>query len=227
MVTAALAWIVLAATPGEASTPIGKAIEKQSYPWYDAKREKLKPVTGWEPPDWGFRWRFKLPFPAWLGLILRYLLLLVLFGLLIGVIIWAIRTYLPQEKALALRTVGTGTTSPARALPMGLNLNLDDLWAEAERRRASGDFGGAIICLFVHQILTLERLQMIRLAPGRTARQLVRSVGRADIRGHVQATLRLFEPVFYGHHVPKADDFEPVWREALAFERLLAEGAGA
>jgi hypothetical protein len=227
MVTAALAWIVLAAAPAEASTPVGKALENQSFPWYDAKREKLKPVAGWEPPDWRFRWGPNIRLPGWPGLILRYLLLLVLFGLLIGVLVWAIRTYLPQERALLPRAVGTGATSPAPALPMGLNLNLEDLWGEAERRRASGDFAGAIICLFVHEILTLERLQMIRLAPGRTARQLVRSVSRADIRGHVQATLRLFEPVFYGHRIPTADEFEPVWLEALAFERQLAEGVKA
>ncbi len=109
-------------------------------------------------------------------------------------------------------------------LPAGLEPESDDPWSDAMRRRARGDYAGAIICLFAHQLLTLDRLRMLRLAPGRTGRQLVRAIDDRQIREWVERTLRLFEAVYYGHRVPSAKTFESVWVQAEAFERRVAAG---
>ena len=72
-------------------------------------------------------------------------------------------------------------------LPEGIRPRSDDPWAEALRRRAAGDFAGAVVCLFAHQLLSLDQLGLIRLAPGRTGvstftglrdRELARLAGR-------------------------------------------------
>ena len=97
--------------------------------------------------------------------------------------------------------------------------------AEAARLRAQGDYAAAIVFLFAHQLLTLDRLRLARLMPGRTGRQLVRSVGNAAVRDLVTPALRLFEEVYYGHDPPSAESFEAVWEKAQSLERMIAGGA--
>ena len=41
---------------------------------------------------------------------------------------------------------------------------------------AAGDLAGAVICLFAHQLLSLDQLGLIRLVPGRTGRQYLQVV---------------------------------------------------
>ena len=91
------------------------------------------------------------------------------------------------------------------------------------RRRREGDYAGAVVYLFAHQLLTLDRLEKIRLTPGKTGRQLVRSVKEKPWRDPVEPTLRLFEAVYYGHQKISAEAFEGVWALAEAFERRAAE----
>jgi hypothetical protein len=101
---------------------------------------------------------------------------------------------------------------------------LDDAWAEALRLKSQGDLAGAIVCLFAHQLLTMSKLGVVRLAPGRTGRQLVRAVTDSELRTLVQPTLRLFEVVYYGHREPTVAEFETTWSQAETFERRVAAG---
>jgi hypothetical protein len=110
-------------------------------------------------------------------------------------------------------------------LPAGLEIDLRDPLAAARALRERGDLAGAIIALFVHQVMELNRLRLARLIPGRTARQFVRSVGDTWIRERVEPTLRLFEAAFYGHRSPALDDFEAAWSLAEELEGRLASGA--
>jgi hypothetical protein len=81
-----------------------------------------------------------------------------------------------------------------------------------------------VVCLFAHQLLTLSRLGLVRLAPGRTGRQLLRSVADGDFRALVHPTLRMFEAAYYGQRPPTPDEFEGLWAQAEAFERRVAGG---
>ncbi|MGO9469203.1 MAG: hypothetical protein ACLQIB_42555 [Isosphaeraceae bacterium] len=94
-----------------------------------------------------------------------------------------------------------------------------DPWSEAVTRRAAGDLAGAIVYLFIHQLLSLDQIGMIRLAPGVTGRQYVSGLGDEDLRRSLGATLGLFEEVHYGHRRPSAAAFEGAWSRAIAFRR--------
>ena len=94
----------------------------------------------------------------------------------------------------------------------------DDPWAEAQRRRLAGDFAGAVIYLFAHQLLSLDRAGLIRLAPGWTGRQYVRWLRDPVLVDSLGATFRLFEEIYYGHRRPSAQAFEQVWSRAQALE---------
>jgi hypothetical protein len=208
------------------------ALEKGGYPWYDARSDAVKPI--WPPREWDLDWldrwlrglRFgglgKLASAGDLvALVLAMLGLLILLGVL--VVLW--RNYRPGVGNLLATARGPGGVSRVEGLPEGLRPGTDDPWAEAVRCRARGDYARAVVCLFAHQLLTLDRLRQVRLVPGRTGRQLVRAIVDRQFRGWVEPTLRLFERVYYGQQPPSAEAFEVVWAAAEAFQRRIAEGA--
>jgi Domain of unknown function (DUF4129) len=121
-----------------------------------------------------------------------------------------------------------GTTARLSDLPEGIGLGDGDLWAEALSRRAAGDLAGAVVCLFAHQLLSLDQLGLIRLIPGRTGRQYLQVVRDQELADSLRATLGLFEEVYYGRRRPTTQAFESVWNRALLFrERGRLLGAGA
>ena len=103
-----------------------------------------------------------------------------------------------------------------------MRLGAGDPWDEARRLRGLGDYAGAVVYLFAHQLLALERARQVRLVPGRTGRQLVRSVADRALGAAVEPTLRMFEAVYYGRRAPTVEAFEAVWAQVGAFERALA-----
>ena len=244
----ATAWILLGAIglnesgPSLAPNPnagdsqsVRSALEKGPYPWYDSKTDSTRPVLPrWEWDDW-FKSSPRTSSRGWswggvgsagdlvvIGLAMLGLsvLMVVLFEL------W--RRYRPIDGEHAIKTAA-GAWVPARieGLPLGVRPETTDPWSEARRLRALGDFAGAIIALFAHQLLTLDRLRLIRLSPGRTARQLVGTIGDRPLRDSVVPALRLFEAVYYGHRQPSREEFEAVWELAEAFEGRVAEGVFA
>jgi hypothetical protein len=233
--TASLALAAVAAaeppliSAGGPPPPVRSALEKGSYPWYDAKADAVKPV--WPPREWNLDWLDRwlrgkdLDLAAragdWVAIVLAMLGMLILLAVLGQ--LW--RLYRPGAAETLASARGPGTASRIEGLPEGLRPETHDPWAEAVRYRAQGDYARAVVCLFAHQLLTLDRLRQIRLVPGRTGRQLVRAIADGEFRAWLDPTLRLFEAVYYGHRTPTAEAFEPVWAAAEAFQRRVAEGA--
>ena len=231
-VVALLSPAAAGAPSSSTADPAAKALARGWLPWYDAEADALKPVRAphqYEPPDWAW---LKWPIWAWLGRHLpdtgRIVLVLAIFFLiaLACAVAWAVIRRLPGDEPPPSRPGAPGRmlarTGP---LPAGLDAGPLDPWADALRLRAAGDYAAATVRLFAHQLLTLDRLGLARLAPGRTGRQLVRSVSLAAARDRVVPTLRLFEDVYYGHATPSAAAFEAAWARAEELEQLIAQGA--
>ena len=228
----------------EVSASVKQALRDGTFPWYDADTDQLRPV-------WG-------PNVSWLKAIGKYIrsifdrlgkfldslslgplppisgdfvgtavLLSVLSAFLVGVfILWLRRKGGWLVPGPAQESVSTAAR--VSALPEGLRASDGDPWAEAQRRRAAGDLAGAVICLFAHQLLTLDQIGLIRLAPGRTGRHYVKGIHDAGLIDSLTATLGLFEDVYYGRRVPSPVAFEAVWKRAEAFNerrRRLPPGA--
>ena len=223
VILAAVTVLVLGqATPSPAEPDrVRQALKANQFPWYDPASDSARPI--WpddpEPPSGDFG-----PGMSVIGQVLMMLSFLALVLFLVGGLVWAYQHYVPT---------GAGTNRPARkpsgtasrtsSLPSGLPSDLADPWAEALRLRASGDLAGAIVAMFVYQLRTLDAAGAIRLAPGKTARQLVRSVSATDARSALDPTLRLFEEAYYGHRPPSHEDFAAAWRLAEIFrERSVA-----
>jgi hypothetical protein len=217
-----------AALVGDASTPVKKALEKGKYPWYDSKSETVKPV--W-PPDltWLTDWlerlfgRRRVPGIGRLGDLIAIVLAMLALAVFLVVLIELWRRYRPVNEGDAAQR-RSGASERIEGLPAGVRPETADPWAEAQARRARGDLAGAIVCLFAHQLLTLDRLRQIRLVPGRTGRQYVRAIDDREFRSSVEPTLHLFEAVYYGHQIPSVEAFERVWALAVSFEQRAAAG---
>jgi len=212
--------------PADASRAVGTALGHGSFPWYDAPKDEIRVVSlpaepaatpasstapGWNPGD-----------------IIAFVGFAIALAALLALLAWFYRVYEPSAEAES-PTTSRAIRARVEQLPAGLRREVesDDPWSEAIRRRDRGDLAGAVVCLFAHQLLTLSRLDLLRLAPGRTGRQLVRSVADVDLRALVGPTLRHFEAAYYGHQGPTAGEFAAVWAAAEAFEKLVAGGVAA
>jgi hypothetical protein len=220
-------------TPPKPADPVGSALGKGAFSWYDSATDQAKAIdppairerastAGNSSPSWGWRQA------------LGSLMSLSLFGLalaaLIALMVWFWRVHQPIDQGENVgASKGTGGISRVESLPEGMRdaIASSDPWEEAVRRRDRGDLAGAVIYLFAHQLLTLSRLGLVRLAPGRTGRQLLRSVADVEFRALAQPTLRHFEVVYYGHRNPTPDEFAALWDRAEAFERRVAGGVVA
>ena len=213
---------------------VGSALGKGSFPWYDPRKDEAKPIpirieNDVKPASsagnsGGLGWFSSV------GDLIAKMGFLVALGALVALLVWFWRMYEPIDSGEGDdSSKGRGEPSRIESLPPGMRREFEssDPWEEALRRRDRGDLAGAVVCLFAHQLLTLARLGLVRLAPGRTGRQLLGAVVDAEFRGLVRPTLRLFEVVYYGHRTPSSDEFAALWANAEAFERRVAGGVAA
>ena len=75
-----------------------------------------------------------------------------------------------------------GGADRVESLPLAVDARRLDLLAEAQRCRERGDYGRAIIFLFSHQLLQLDKHGRIRLARGKTNRQYLREIRPVAVR---------------------------------------------
>ncbi len=225
--------LLVAAPPGDARADnpvadVASSLSKGKFPWYDAEKDKVKPGEMPAKPR-----EFNPATPAssgagvamGLGDVFSYVLMFLALAALLMLLVWLYRMYQPapseREAKKPLRPI-----NPARIedLPEEMRTpHSDDPWTEMRRCRERGDWNGAVLELFVHQLMSLHRKDLIRLAPGRTARQLVRSIRSPDFVPLVTPTLRLFEACYYGRRQITGEEFEELWSHSEAFERRLAQ----
>lgn len=108
-------------------------------------------------------------------------------------------------------------------LPAELRRTDVNLRSEAERLMNEGQFDQAIILLFGHQLLLLDRVGMLRLNRGKTNRRYVRETRRADpaTAKRLKATVVAFERSYFGSHPITAMQFERLWKSNQELERSV------
>ncbi len=230
--------------PAAVASEVRAALRAGNYPWYNADSGKVRPLRSGKP-GWtkslgdqleklGRRLKSGLerigkflarfspgrgPRLAGSGeALMTTLLWIALAGLLFALArLWYGRQWLSAARLRDRDHPGRGTLLAELA---GADRQIPgDPWSEAVRRRAAGDLAGAIVYLFIHQLISLDQIGIIRLAPGVTGRQYVSGLDDDNLRRSLGATLGLFEEVHYGHRRPSAAAFEGAWSRALAFRR--------
>ena len=215
-------------------------LKKQAYPWYDGEKDKVKPLLP-DPSSWSSRLEKRLEsFFDWLdrrsgksageasganrdslrGVLAT--LLFVTFGCVLLVMLWRLwRIHAPRATSHQDHVARIGDAARIAGLAPGIAMEGIDPWAEALRRRAAGDSAGAVIWLFLDQLLSLQRAGVIRLTPGRTARQYASGLDDPHLGDSLRATLGVFEEVYYGHRHPGPEELKRVWSRAETFRRRL------
>src|SRR5205085_7986620 len=108
------------------------------------------------------------------------------------------------------------------ALPFKVRAATTDFLAEARRLYDGGQYSEAIIYLFSHELVELDRHQVIHLAKGKTNRQYLRETRtRPLIAGLLESTMVAFEDAFFGNKQLSRDAFERSWARLNEFQLEL------
>jgi hypothetical protein len=186
------------------------------YPWYDSDEDRPRrlnlppPRAVSESASFGL-----LTFLAW-GAVL---------AALAAVAILLVRAFLseaPEGAASRGPRPGEATSiDKLDALPFPLARAAGDLLAEARRLYEQGLYGEAMVYLYSHWLVTLDRAQLIRLAKGKTNRQYLRELSaRRPLASMLAAAMVAFEDFFFGNHPLDRTRFEENWRRVDEFARL-------
>ncbi|HVX15666.1 MAG TPA: DUF4129 domain-containing protein [Pirellulales bacterium] len=209
------------------------ALGREGFPWYDNREDALRPVrvsTPWNIPDGP-----SVPRPSLWGVSFWEVLLFAFLGIVLLTVTWLIiRAYLNREEAVStgdstsVRQAAVDDAARIEALPFRIRRRDIDLLAEARRLYGEGKFAEAIIYLFSHQLVEMDRHQVIRLAKGKTNRQYLRDLRRRPpLRAIIERSMVAFEDVFFGGHSLDRARFESVWQQLHQFDSLIAEQAPA
>ncbi|MFO0816478.1 MAG: DUF4129 domain-containing protein [Pirellulales bacterium] len=213
------------------------------FPWYDSSKDDLqrvnirpeKPVKqrNYDGPDWDFSW-LTTAFES-IGVLLKVLIYLALFAILAVIAYFIVRAFLGRDQkdgendaASDEEEETSGGIDRVEELPVQLAAPRGDFLSEARRRYEAGDYSGAIIYLFSHQLLQLDRHQRIQLTRGKTNRQYLREIrNEPRLQEMLSRTMFAFEDVFFGRRKLERERFEECWREVDEFHRLTPQGGAA
>lgn len=226
-----------AATALADDSPVDDArqvLGQKKFPWYDADRDELKPVRVVQPA------RLSDPKPlnwqwSWGGMSLGQLLIwgaiVLLLIAIAAAFVWAYVNHENLSAGEEAAAAGQGRAADSariEALPFSMRRDRRDLLGEALRHYEQGNFAEAVIYLFSHELVEMDKRQVIRLVKGKTNRQYLREIRRQPrLQRIIGQTMVAFEDVFFGNHALDRARFEACWRAVPEFNQLLAERAAA
>jgi len=186
------------------------------YPWYDSASDGIRRVKVDSQPE-----SQEVPTP-WL----QTAAWIVLAILLVGLAYYLVQAYLLRERS-GEASAGQGDDAAhtqRRIEALAGPAALGDLLAAAEQHYREGQYREAVICLFGHELLELDKRQLIRLAKGKTNRQYLRELDpRRALQRLVGQTMIVFEDVFFGNRPIGRARFESCWLRLAEFEALVRE----
>jgi hypothetical protein len=215
------------AAEGDPSVTSGGEVlqARVQIPWYDADADALQPVTLQEPwrLDWLLDWLGAL---GWLAepLTIAGIIVVVVVLLILG---WYVFRTFRQRGGSTARVAKLDSlvaTDRVEALPFLRQRSHHDLLGQARRHYEAGNYSEAIIYLFSHELVELDRCSLVRLAKGKTNRQYLREAKHAaPLAGLLERTMVTFEEAFFGQKTLDRAGFEVCWNQLGHFENLLVQ----
>ena len=175
---------------------------------------------------------------AWggLGTAPGWLVIVVLLFVLAAIVAFLLQKMEPKDatvagKRLSRRAIeedDEAMIDRINRLPPQLRRTDVNMRSEAERLMNAGQFDLAVILLYGHQLLLLDRAGWLRLGRHKTNRQYLRECRRSDVQGHalLQQTVESFESSYFGDHSIAPERFEQLWRGNLELETLTDRHLG-
>lgn len=224
-----------------------RALESTAPPWYDADKDGVKslqieseeapePRAKWEPetPKWKWNWNWNWPSFSFFGELLRYAGWALLIGLLAVLIYALVRSFMNVDPTITT-IAGKKQEYDVRAdqerienlpIPVKPRKGKGSFLDIAQQFYQDGNFADAIVYLFSHRLLQLDRAGRIRLTKGKTNRQYLREIRNSkDLQRILGSTIVNFEEVFFGKHTLSREQFEKCWNHNESFDQLLRHQA--
>lgn len=211
--------------------------------WYDAEADDYHTVdlTPTKKTDWG--WLEAIFEGLWwlltLGGALAQVIYVLMWAAAIALVAWLVylivRAYrsaeLARVNALEQAEETRSHIERVEALPVAVERRVDDLLAEARRLHASGDGTLAVVYLFSHLLVELDKRRLLRLVKGKTNRQYHRELRRnAPTSGRLSAiverTTLVFERAFFGAHPPGSRQLDACFAAVDEFTALANAAQG-
>ncbi|MGL5096681.1 MAG: DUF4129 domain-containing protein [Planctomycetia bacterium] len=203
--------------------PAGASLRRAGFPWYDAAKDAYRPVRPREAePNETNLSQSASAIGSFVGRLLVYTLVGVVLAFLIVTLLRSF-DFMKGRGPKAVEGPSPVEAPRVEALPMRAR-PVDDLLTEAERLYAAGDLGEAVIYLYAHQLVSLDRAGALRLKPGKTNRDYLRETQRsaAAVAPILKTTIRLFEDSFFGGLPVERTAFEGVWSRRQSFAAAVA-----
>ncbi len=243
---------VAAAEPAEQPAPV---VADSS--WFDSSEQSLVPIeledNRVDAKNRDSRWLPKPPKPkaaapppatttSWWNMlsfweIVGWMLLLLTVSGLVALLVYLFnnssfdfRQDLPSQSIVHNHTLDEQTKQRIAELPAELRDTNVSPRTELERLMKAGDFDRAIIFLYGHQLLMLDRIGWLRLSRWKTNNQYVRETNQSHTPtgGQLGRTVKAFERSYFGKHSLSREDFETLWQENLVMEAAITNvGAAA
>lgn len=206
---------------GETGEVAREALRRGGFPWYDAKKDDIKPTRVRKPPSEPDIQQYRVPQIPWSAIGIVTISLAIVVAVILGYLAW--RRWKPW---LGREGKGKRIAAQLRELPLvpEESPQEDDLLLAAERAAAAGDYRRAIIWLYAYQLTELDRHRVIRLLKGKTNRQYLRELGRqSPVRPLLERTIVTFEEVYFGGRMLTAERYESCYRDIPRFRQWLTE----
>ena len=218
--------------------------------WYDSDNGGLKPVHVVPVADDSLnrdsRWlpkakRVKKPAKATAGAgggtggggtgnfgMILLLILIVSGAVLLGYVISKTEVEVAPRSARQIDrlTPDEQTIERMKHLPAELRRTDVNLRTEAERLMNENQYDQALILLFGHQLLLLDRHTYLRLNRGKTNRKYVRETRAMseEVAARLEATIEAFERSYFGNHAISQAGFLELWQSNVKLEQAVMQG---
>lgn len=243
-----LAIFLAAATSSRAQAPEGdpakKALDDQNFPWYDSQTGSEKPVaiapdpneTGQRDSKWLGSSNYKTatnrrPFSFNFGALGQVLQVIIWIAVAVGLLGLTYVVITAFMKIDAKQVLGGGSEevddeegdrTRIENLPFQVKRPNANLLEEAQACYNRGEYNDAIIYLYSHQLIELDRRQAIHLTKGKTNRQYLRELReKPKLSTILESSVLLFEEAFFGRHTVTRQQIDRCWNQLPDFQREL------
>ncbi|TWT84523.1 hypothetical protein CA13_60020 [Planctomycetes bacterium CA13] len=165
-----------------------------------------------------------------LGNLFGWALLVLIVVMVVGALVYALsKTEIDLNAKSRSKSNGTTpsldeqTIARMKHLPAELRRTGVDLRSEAMRLMQLGEFNQAVILLFGHQLLLLDRAGILRLNRGKTNGKYVRETQAVDPQMGIilRQTTDAFERSYFGRHSLTRDQFDSLWSQNQKLEEMV------
>ena len=221
------------------------------FPWYDAKTDSFKQVplqktktpgstnrksnwqqnpptarkggTGGRTANLGTGAGASTGFSGFFWVLVGMMLLLV-----IGLLVWAFLRVESEDTSQVRKLVKRNEDDEERIenLPFEIRRTLGTMFEEAKLAYESGNYREAMIYLFSHMLIEMDRAHWIHLKKAKTNGQYLAEIrANMPLKNIFRHTSQVFEDVFFGQREINQQQFESCWNSLPEFDSSLKQAA--